>query len=58
MKSQNPFILYFLHVDIPTLIAGCLLGFLIGMALMRIVATNEQRHIRKSAVRGSKNQIL
>lgn len=58
MKSQSPFILYFSLVDIPTLIAGCLLGFLIGMALMRIVATTEQKHIRKTAVRGSKNQIL
>lgn len=53
-------LLYFIFslVDIPTLIAGCLLGFLIGMALMRIVAITEQKHIRKTAVRGSKNQIL
>ncbi len=45
-------------MDISTLIIGLTFGLLIGVAIMRILFSLEHKEIRKSAIMGSKNQIL
>jgi predicted Holliday junction resolvase-like endonuclease len=45
-------------MDITTLVLGLILWLLLGMALMRILSLFEHRNIRKSAVSGSRNQII
>lgn len=45
-------------MDIVTLIFGWLLGFLIGIFIMKIFSLHEQRWIRNKAVQGSRNSIF
>ncbi len=45
-------------MDTFTLITGLILGLVIGMAIMRIISLFEHKNIRKSALRGNRNQIL
>ncbi|NRH21634.1 hypothetical protein HOO68_06355 [Candidatus Gracilibacteria bacterium] len=45
-------------MDIVTLIFGGLLGFLIGIFIMKIFSLHEQRGIRNKAVQGSRNSIF
>ena len=45
-------------MDTFTLITGLILGLVIGMAIMRILSLFEHKNIRKSALRGNRNQIL
>lgn len=45
-------------MDISTLIAGGLLGFLIGISIMRIISMHEHREVRRAAVKGSRNSIF
>jgi predicted Holliday junction resolvase-like endonuclease len=45
-------------MDITTLIAGILAGFVIGIFIMRLISLHEHRDIRRSAVKGSKNHIF
>ena len=45
-------------MDISTLIIGLTFGLIIGVAIMRILFSFEHKEIRKSAITGSKNQIM
>lgn len=45
-------------MDLTTLIAGLLLGFLIGIIIMRIRFFFEHKQVRREALKWSKNQIL
>jgi predicted Holliday junction resolvase-like endonuclease len=45
-------------MDISTLIIGLTFGLILGVTIMRILFTHEQKEIRKSTLTGSKNQIL
>ena len=45
-------------MDIIALISGLILGLILGMALMRILGLFEEKHMRKSVIKWSKNQIL
>ncbi len=45
-------------MDAITLIIGILVGFFIGFFMMKISSLHEHKNIRKSAIRGSKNNIL
>ena len=45
-------------MDLTTFIIGTLLGLMFGMALMRILSLFENKRVRKSAITGSKNQII
>lgn len=45
-------------MDISTLIIGLTFGLIMGVAIMRILFSLEHKEIRKSAITGSKNQIM
>ena len=45
-------------MDIITLILGGLIGFLIGVFLMKIFSLKENKNIRNKAVQGSRNSIF
>jgi predicted Holliday junction resolvase-like endonuclease len=45
-------------MDITALILGAIIGLIIGILFMRMQYISGKQHLRKTAVQGSKNQIL
>lgn len=45
-------------MDIATLIIGITFGLIFGVLIMRVLSQKEHKEIQRSAVTGSKNQIL
>jgi predicted Holliday junction resolvase-like endonuclease len=45
-------------MDSLTLILGWLIGFVIGIFIMRIISIHEHKWVRKHAVQGSRNSIF
>lgn len=45
-------------MDSLTLIIGWLVGFVIGIFIMRIISMHEHKWVRKSAIQGSRNNIF
>ena len=45
-------------MDIPTLIIGLTFWLIVGVVIMRFLSNLEHKEIRKTAIMGSKNQIM
>lgn len=45
-------------MDILTLLIGLVLGLVVGMAIMRIQSVFEHKNLKKSVLKGNRNQIL